>query len=897
MHWLRPLFRRSAVEREMDAELRFHFEQLIESLMAQGATRGQAIRQARIQFGGMGQVKDDAREARLAGRLERIARGLRMAARSLARSPGFTAVAVTTLALGIGANTLIFSALDQAILRNLPVQDPARLVAFRSLGTNPGMDRNSGRKMSFSYPKYLDFRERAEVFAGVLARYSTDGSLLYNGATEMIDVELVSGNYFDVLGVKPAGGRLFTPDDDGNPMDHPVAVLSYSYWQRRFGGDRGMVGRKVTINGMAMTVIGVSAQGFQDVERGQSEDVRVPLAMKDLFTPMWPGGFKNRFWAWLNIIARVKPGISREQAEAGANVLYHQILEDESKNLPKGAENLRDEFLKRRLDLLPAGGGISTNGQDSSAPFLIELSAMAGIVLLIACVNLAGLLMARTAARQRELAIRMALGAGRFGVVRLLLGENLLLAAAGGTLAVLLAAALGKPAMVLLLSEDAPSLYSTTPDLRILLFALGATLLTAVAMSLAPAFEARRTQLADILKSETGASVGRAQVRFRKALVIAQVAFCVWLLMTAGLFARTLANLRAVDLGFERRNLITFGIDPTIIGLKPADSIAVCRRIESTVAAIPGVNSVSFSNFGVLKSGMNIQQIKVPGYVPPRPGDAMAGELSVTPGHVRAAGLHLLAGREFADSDLGAIKTAIVNQSFVKRFFHGENPVGRKMNDVGAGLDNLEVIGVVRDQKFWGQRDEAQPAFYIPNEFPAAVSFYVRTTLPPENLLDTIRKGAERQAAGIPVTRLGTVEKALDLNLSAEKQMMRLAGLFGLLATLLAAIGLYGVIAYTVARRTREIGIRMALGAGRAAVVRMFLRDVAIIIAAGLAIGVPTGFGMAHFVREQLYNVKAGDPWALGGAAIAIGAITLVAGLLPARKATKIDPAAALRWD
>ena len=410
MHWLRPLFRRSAVEREMDAELRFHFEKLVESLMAQGSTHGEAIRQARIQFGGMGQVKDDARDARLAARFERIARGLRMAARSLARSRGFTAVAVATLALGIGANTLVFSALDQAILRYLPVRDPARLVVFRSLGPNLGMDRNSERKMSFSYPKYLDFRDRAGVFDGVLARYSTDGSLLSNGATEMIAVELVSGNYFDVLGVRPAAGRLFTPDDDGRPMESPVAVLGYSYWQKRFGGDRGVVGRKVTINGMAMTVIGVSAKGFQGIERGQSEDVRVPLAMKNLLTPTWQGGFNRRDWAWLNIVARVKPRISREQAETGANVLYRQILEEEAKNLPKDAVNLHDEFLKRRLDLLPAGGGISANGQTGTKPFLIELSAMAAIVLLIACVNLAGLLLARTAARQRELAIRMALG-------------------------------------------------------------------------------------------------------------------------------------------------------------------------------------------------------------------------------------------------------------------------------------------------------------------------------------------------------------------------------------------------------------------------------------------------------------------------------------------------------
>jgi predicted permease len=511
-------------------------------------------------------------------------------------------------------------------------------------------------------------------------------------------------------------------------------------------------------------------------------------------------------------------------------------------------------------------------------------------------VNLASLLMARTAARQREMAIRMALGAGRLGIVRLLLAENLLVAAGGGALALLLAAVLGKAAMALLLSQDATALYSTTPDLRVVLFGLGATLLTAAGISLAPAFEARRTQLADILKSETGASAGRAQVRLRKALVTAQVAFCVWLLMTAGLFARTLANLRAVDLGFEKKNLVTFGIDPTIIGLKAADSIAVCRRLEAAVAAVPGVDSVSFSDFGVLTGPMNVQSIKVDGYVPPRPGDAAAAELSVTPAYVRAAGLHLLAGREFAESDLGAVRTAIVNESFVKRFFHGENPVGRAMRDDGGGLD-LEVIGVVRDEKFWGQRDDGQPAFYIPNEFPAAVSFYVRTSLPPENLVGTIRKVAEREAAGIPVMRLGTVEEALDLKLSAEKQMMRLAGIFGLLAALLAAIGLYGVMAYTVARRTREIGVRMALGAGRADVMRMILRDVAMVIVAGLILGLPTGYVMAHFIRAQLYNVEAGDPWALSGAAVVIGGITLLAGLLPARRATRIDPATALRWD
>ena len=357
MKRLRPLLRRSAVEREMDAEMRFHYERLVDDFVAQGMSWEEARRRARLEFGGMEQVKDDAREARMAAIADRLWRELGSAARSLARSPGFSLVAVAIVALGIGANTAMFSLLDQAILRDLPVKDPGRLVLFHSSGVNPGMDRGSDRKLSFSYPKFSDFRDRADVFEGVAGRFTTSGGLLYGGVTERVSVEAVTGNFFDVVGIRAASGRLLTPADDRTRMGHPVAVLGYSYWQRRFGGDPAIIGQKVTLSGMPMTVVGVSAAGFHSVERGNDDDVHVPMMMKDVFTPAWRG-LNNRFQAWMQIVARLKKGISPRQAEAGANVLYRQILENESKMLWGPYVGHKDEYVSRHLDLLPASRGI-----------------------------------------------------------------------------------------------------------------------------------------------------------------------------------------------------------------------------------------------------------------------------------------------------------------------------------------------------------------------------------------------------------------------------------------------------------------------------------------------------------------------------------------------------------
>ena len=895
MKWLRPLLRRSAVEREMDAEMRFHFERLMESFRAQGMSPEEARRRARLEFGGMGQLKDDAREARIAGVADRLWRELRNAVRSLTRSPGFSLVAVATLALGIGANTAMFSLLDQAILRDLPVKHPERLVVFHSAGVNPGMDRGSDRKLSFSYPKYVDFRDHADVFEGVAARFGTSGGLQYGGVTERVSIEAVTGNFFDVLGIRAAAGRLLTPADDRTSMGHPVAVLGYSYWRKRFGGDPSIVGQKVALNGMPMTVVGVSAAGFHSVDRGNDDDVHVPMMMKDVFTPSWRG-LNNPFWAWLQIVARVKPGLSLRQAEIGANVQYRQILEDESKQLSGPWVGQRDEFVSRHLDLWPASGGI-VDKMDGQKTFLLELTAMTGIVLLIACVNLASLLLARTTSRNRELAIRLALGAGRLGVIRQLALENLSLAAAGGLAGVLLASYAEVRAARFLISPDAGDLFRAAPDLRILLFALAATVVTALALAVAPVLQIRRAQLAGVLQTETRASASRGQVWFRKAMVAAQLAFCVWLMIGAGLFSRSLARLRSVDLGFRKENLITFSLDPSLSGFKPDVTRAMYLRVEEVLGALPGVSSVADSDYGMMGGGINVERLDIDGFQPQKPSDTNVCELIVTPGYLRTLGMTLLSGRDFVPADTQPVHTAIVNQAFAKRYFHGQSPIGRHFRSAFDKRQDREIVGLVKNQAYFGPDGHIQPMYYLPFQVDGPVSFYVRTATQPEGLVATVRRIVEQQAPGVPIFRLRTMEEHVDLALGSKKQVTMLAAFFGLLATVLAAIGLYGVMAYTVSRRTREIGIRMALGAGKADVLGMVVREVGLIIALGLVAGVPTGLALARLVRSQLFDISPQDPVAIAVAAAVVAAVALLSGLMPARRATTVDPVTALRWE
>jgi predicted permease len=894
MRWLRPILRRNDVESEMDLEMRVHFDQLVEDYIRRGMTPDDARRQARLDFGGIGQIKDDAREARLADRFDRAVRGLRLAARNLLKSLGFTAVAIVTLALGIGVNTAMYSLFDQLLLRDLPVRDPGRLVVLHGNFSTPGMYRGNERMISFSWPKYVGFRDHGDVFTGVAARFAVPGVLEHRGAAERVDVELVTGNFFDVIGAGAAAGRVLVPSDAVTPMGHPVVVLGHSYWQRRFAGDRGIVGQQVRVNGMAVTVIGVSAAGLHSVDRGAEVDVWASMMMKDLFTPTWRG-IAQPSWAWLQIVARVKPGMPLRQAQAGANILYKQLLEEQAKTL-SARYRRRREFLDDHVDLIPAAAGFQDQNGGQRA-FFLELMGIGGVVLLIACVNLAGLLLARTAARQREIAIRLALGAGRMGVVRQLLAENLLVAVIGGAAGVWLAAALAPAAVRLLVAPQRGRLVGAPLDPRVLLFALSVTILTAAAFAILPALQLGRTDLADVLRSENGASSSRAQVRLRKALVIAQLAFCVWLMIAAGLFTRSLAQLRSTDLGFRREHLVTFTLDPMISGYQPEQSIAAYRRLNAALAALPGVTAVGMSDYGVF-SGINNMNLEIEGYLPPPPdASAQVRELIVSQQYFRAMGMQLTGGRNFTDADMQPpIKTAMVNQAFADRYFPGQNAIGRHIGGPGQKLP-WEIVGVVRNCRYFGPSDSEAPFYYLSSEQNGRLSIYVRTAQAPEAMLAAVGRVAAREMPGVPVDRLRTMEDLFDFNIGEKSRIASLAGFFGLLATLLAAIGLYGVIAFTVARRTREIGIRMAIGAARGHVLWMVIREVGAVIAGGLIVGLPTGWAVTRLIRSQLYNVSPLDARAALVAVATVGVIALAAGFLPARRATRVDPVRALRWE
>lgn len=889
------LFRRRQFDRDLEEEMQFHLDMKARQNLEAGLAGPEARYAARRQFGNATYLKERSSEMWTWGSLETVAQDVKYALRQLRRTPGFTAVAALSLALGIGANTAIFSLLDQILVRPLPVRHPEEIVMFRSFGPNPGMDRNSGRKASFSYPKYVEFRDKAQSFSGVIARYGEGATLTCGGQADRIDIELVSGNYFDVLGVGAAAGRVLTPEDDKTWRAEPYVVLSYEYWQRRFGGDRSIVGKAVQINDTMMTVIGVSAKGFHGIERGSSYDARVPMMMKSFITPMWPR-INERFWAWLNIIARLKPGVTREQAEAESNVLYHQLLEGEAPLLQGAWTRQKDEFVHRKLDLLPAVRGITWN-VDRMSGAIVALMAMVGVVLLIACVNVASLLMARAVARQREVAIRVALGAGRMRVARQFVIESLLLASIGGALGLLFALAVGRPAVALLLDSDALKIYSIAPEWRLLAFTMAVSLSAALLFGGAAPAQLARAPLNETLKNESNASAGGRSVRLRKALVILQVAFCVVLMIGAGLFARTLHNLRNLDLGFEKRNLITFSIDASLAGYGQKRTEQAYRQIEEKLAAIPGVESAAASSYGVLKGGVNINRYNIEGFRPEHPEDTEVREIAATPGYLRSLGLRLISGRPFQEAEYGTGRATIVNRSFAKRFFNGADPVGRTLRPgFGDGLP-MQIVGMIGDEKYMAVREDPQPSVYVPILWFGSATFYVRTHHQVSAVIQEIRRIIQMQAPAAPLYDLRTMEEQVESRLRVERMVATLATCFGALAMALGAVGLYGVISYVVATRTREIGVRLALGSGRPRVFAMVLRDVAALVMPGLILGLAAGIMAARYIRSDLYGVQAADPATIAAAMAVCTCVGALAGLIPALRATRVDPVRALRWE
>lgn len=825
---------------------------------------------------------------------------LRYALRGFRKSPVLAGAALLSLALGIGANTAIFSLADQILLRNLPVKEPGQLVLFSAGGRKTGaVETSYDDNYAFSYPMYCDFRDRAPELAGVLARFPLRLSMSAGDRTELVQGELVSGTYFGVLGAGTVLGRPLLPEDDrpGNP--HDVAVLSYNLWKNRFASAPSVLNQTMRLNGRAMTVVGVAQPGFKGAAAGEAADLFVPITEQPRLTNMFDGMVQRRGY-WLNILARLKPGVTRQQAESALNVFWRPILEEEARNTPRASLKYRQEFAARHLTLMAGARGISAVRGQASGP-LIVLMSMAGLLLLIACANIANLLVARAAGRQKEIAIRLAIGAGRARLLRQLLIEGVTLSVGGGLLGVAAAYWTGDLLLTLLPADPSMRGLSAQPDARVLGFALALSIVTGVIFGLAPAWETFRTNVAGSLKEQAaGATGSTAQVRFRKALVVAQVGLSLVLLIGAGLFARSLFNLKQIDPGFRLDHLLSFAVQPSLNGYDQARMLPLYDRLHDDIAALPQVRGVSMAEIQLLAGNVDMSGISVPGYEP-KEGERMSvRENFVGPGYFSGMGIPLVMGREILRQDgPNAPKVAVINEQFAQKYFHGENPIGRRFQTKARKDDpGTEVIGVVHDSKHADLREDPEAFVYFPyvqHESTMTMNFYVRTSQEPAALASALRAAVHRADPDLPVFDMKTIDQQVNENVFAERLVALLSTFFGGLATLLAAIGLYGVMAYTVSRRTREIGLRMALGAARREVLRMVMSEAGLLALLGVAIALPAAYALSRLIQTQLYNVKGNDPVIFGIASVVIGAVAGVAGLIPAIRATRIDPMTALR--
>jgi predicted permease len=828
---------------------------------------------------------------------------LRYGIRTLIKNPGFTFVSVFTLALGLGANTAIFSLTDQILLRRLPVENPEQLVVFRSPGPKSGRVWSDGDgAASLSYPFYKELVEKNNVFSGLLARFAVPLSVSGEGQTERANGELVSGNYFEVLGVRPVIGRVFTSEDDRVLGAGQVVVLSHGYWSRRFGANSAVLNKTLTVNGAVMTVVGVARAGFNGVQVGQTPDIFIPISMKAQMTPNWDGMNDHKDY-WLAIIGRLKPGMSPAQAEEAFAPVYRQILELELPLMGRFSPEMQQRFLDRKMLLQPGSRGRPILEREQKEPLLV-LMGMVGLVLLIACANVANLLMARGAARQREIAIRMAVGANRVRLVRQFLVESLTLSTMGGLVGLLVGWwTIG--ALVGFIPETIGSAgLSTNLDFRLMLFTITLSLVTGLLFGLLPAIKATRLNLEATLR-EQGSSVsgGLSQVRFRKGLVVSQVVLTAVLLVGAGLFARSLNNLKRLDLGLRPERLVAFSIAPELNGYTPQNTIALFDQLHQSLASQPGVEAISEAVIAAFTDSNSSSNITVEGYQAGEDEDMNIGQNWIGQGYFSTMGIPLLSGREFAASDSASSpKVAIINEAMVRRYFENRNPVGSRFA-FGSGdkvRPDIEIVGVVKDSKHATVRDKGGPFVYLPySQFKTAgnITFYVKTRQELGVTAALLRHEVQRLDGNLPIYDMKPLERQIDDSLFNDRFLTLLSMSFALLAALLASLGLYGVMAYTVTRRNREIGIRMALGATRGIVSWLILKEVVILAVIGLVVGLPAAYALGRLTESLLFGVKVGDPVVFIAAGLLLSAATLLGGYLPARKAASIDPLEALRCE
>jgi putative ABC transport system permease protein len=827
--------------------------------------------------------------------------GLRM----LAKNPGFTAIAVLTLGLGIGANTAIFSLMNQVLLRRLPVQNPGELVILHDPGPLTGRLSSDGDNTeSFSYPMYKGLRDAGASVCGMLARSSFPASIASRGQTERGNGELVSGNYFEVLGVSPAIGRLFTLDDDRVPGGEPFVVLSHSFWHRRFGGDPSVLNKTLLVNNIEMTVVGVARAGFTGVQIGQSPDVFVPLMMTSRMT-LDSSALEEWNDYWVKVIARRNPGVSEEQAAAGINAAYHPLLEEQLPKIKSSwSEQKRQAFLNKTILLTPGASGRDVLQRDAGGP-LIALFAMVMLVLLIACTNVANLLLARGAARQREFAIRGAMGASRSRLVRQLLIESLLCAFAGGVVGIAIGSWLNSVLMPIMAANA--SIQGLTPrlDIGVLGFAIAATLLSGIFFGIIPAWRVTRSSVTDVIKDQgSTSSASVSHVRFRKVLVAGQVAFTMLLLAGAALFTRTLWNLRTVDLGIRTENVISFSVAPVLNGYHTRRTVALVDQLRARIAAIPGVRSVGTSEVATLTGDDEGSNITVEGGIQLPEDQQDVNYVAVSPGYLSTLGVPLLAGREFAEGDAAASpKVAVASESMAKQFFPGRNPIGMHFAFGGGNKvkPNIEIVGLVKDVKQDHVKSTTTyPYVYVPyaqRDELSGMTFYVSTERDPLLLASTLQNEVRQADPNLPVYDVKTMQRVVEEDLFSARIVAVLSGGFASLAAVLAALGIYGVLAYLVVQRTREIGIRMALGAESGDVRKLIVKEVGSMVIIGVGVGLPMAYVMARLSESLLFGVSAASPTTYALGLVLITVVAVVACYVPARRATRVDPLVALRYE
>jgi predicted permease len=827
---------------------------------------------------------------------------LKHAFRTILKTPFVTAVAVLSLALGIGANAAIFSVFNQVLLRPLPVREPSQLVNLAAPGPKSGSlscGNAGGCDLVFSYPMFRDLQREQKVFTEMAAHRTFGANLAFGGQTATGEGVLVSGSYFPLLGVQPALGRLLSPEDDRSVGQSPVVVLSHAYWVTRFDANPDVIDKTMIVNGHSLTIVGVAPRGFEGTTLGIQPRVFVPITLRGLMEPGF-NQFHNRRSYWVYVFARLRPGTALDEARTGINAPYRNIINSIEAPLQRGlSDQTMARFRDKQVEVEPGWGGQTLVRDDARTPLAILLGVTA-LVLIIACANIANLLLARAAARGTEMAVRLSLGAGRGHLIRQLLLEACLLAAIGGA-AGLLVAKWTLDLMASLLPTDQAPLIPIALDPAILGFAAILALTTGLLFGLFPALHSTRPDLLPTLKGQAGQPGGsRSAARFRASLATAQIALSMALLVSAGLFAKSLYNIARTDLGLQTENIIAFTVAPVLNGYTPERSRVLFQQLEEQLAAQPGVSAVTAALVPLLAGNNWGTNVEVEGFKTGPDIDSNSRYNEVGPAYFKTVGNPLLAGREFTPADSqGAPKVAIVNETFAKKFNLGRDAVGKRMSASGTTLDT-EIIGLVKDAKYSEVKGRIPPLFFVPyrqNDRTGFLTFYVKTAMDAEGLMPNVRRVVAQLDANLPLENLRTLEHQVRENVFLDRFISMLSTSFAVLATLLAAIGLYGVLAYTVSQRTREIGLRMALGAAPGRVRRMILRQVGLMVLAGSVIGLTAAVWIGSVAQELLYQMDGHDPWVMAVSAVVLAFVALSAGLIPAERAARVDPMTALRYE